>query len=557
MSVNLKNHKDELLFLPLGGSGEIGMNLNLYHMDNKWLMIDCGAGFADEHLPGINMILSDYRFIKDRMKNLVGLVLTHAHEDHLGAIVHIWEEFGNIPIYATPFTASFLKAKLGDNKRCNFSNIIEVPIGSSFDVDPFKLEMIGLTHSAPEMNAIVLKTKFGNVLHTGDWKLDPDPVIGEASEKDKLKKLGKQGVLAMVGDSTNVFSKGASGSEGKLKKSLIKIIASCKELVVVTTFASNVARIESLCQAAIKADRKIILAGRSLWRIADAAQDNGYLTDYEFLEDDAISRFPREKLLVIATGCQGEQMAATNKIVNGTHRNISLKQGDTIIFSSKIIPGNDKRINHLLNKLVKNNITTITEKDEFVHVSGHPNHDDLKEMYQMIKPEISVPVHGEDVHMQEHARLAKTWGVKHAIKIENGQLIKLAPNEPEKIKMVECGVLAIDGHSLIAEDSPIIKMRRRLQSDGVMFVIAYIDKSFRIVQDPVIYAPGVLDFKKEQDIFEAIVEEIYYVTDSKNTPRKNNETLKTFENKIRSAIRTVLRVEKGKNPPIEIHFEEF
>lgn len=556
MSINLKKHKEDLFFLPLGGSGEIGMNLNLYHLDGKWLMIDCGAGFADDHLPGINMILSDYRFIKDRKKDLVGLVLTHAHEDHLGAISHIWEEFGNIPIYATPFTASFLKAKLDDNKRCTFSNIIEVPIGSSFNIDPFEIELAGLTHSAPEMNAVILRTRYGNVFHTGDWKLDPDPVIGEASDKVKLKKLGKEGVLAMVGDSTNVFSAGVSGSEGELLKSLTKIISKCENLVVVTTFASNVARIQSLCIAAEKAGRRIILAGRSLWRISDAAQENGYLTDFEFLEDDAINRFPRDKLLVIATGCQGEPLAATNKIVNGSHRAITLKEGDTVIFSSKIIPGNDKRINLLFNKLVKNNIETITERNHFVHVSGHPNRDELKEMYQMIKPQISVPVHGEDVHMQEHARLAKEWGVKTAIKIENGQLLRLAPNEPEKIKNVESGVLAIDGHSLIEEDSPIIKMRRRLQSDGIMFVIIYVNKNFKLVKDPIIYAPGVLDIKKDIEIFEAIVEEIHYVTDY-NKSKKKHETFKNFENKIRSAIRSVLKVEKGKSPLIEIHFEEF
>lgn len=556
MNLNLKKHKKDLLFVPLGGSGEIGMNMNLYHLDGKWLIADFGAGFAEEYLPGIDMIVPDITFIKDHIKDVVGIVLTHAHEDHLGAIPYLWNEL-EVPIYATPFTASFLKAKLSDNRGAKNVVINVVEQGSSFKLGPFDLELVQITHSVPEMNAIFIRTPYGNIFHSGDWKLDPRPMLGDKTDEKKLKKYGKEGVLAMVSDSTNVFSPGVSGSEGDLRDSLTQLVGQCKRLVMVTTFASNVARIESIAVAAQKNGRKVILAGRSLWRIVQAAKDAGYLQDApEFLEDDQINKHPRDKLLVISTGCQGEPMAATNKIVTGTHKNIVLKPEDSVIFSSKIIPGNDKRIFRLFNQLVKMGVEVLTEKDHFVHVSGHPNIDDMKRMYDMIKPKISIPVHGEGIHIHEHARLAKEeWGVPQTIQVENGTVIKLAPGEPEKIAMVRAGELGIDGNFLLSPDCGIMKMRRKIARDGVIVVTLILNKDSGLFIDPIISAPGALDGREDEDIFEDMVDEIRQVLkeNSKGTAKQQSE--ERIFNVTRSAVKRVMSREVGKTPPIEVNIE--
>jgi ribonuclease J len=552
MNINLKKHQDDLLFLPLGGAGEIGMNLNLYYYKGKWLMLDCGAGFAEDFLPGVNMIVADVKFIHERKKDLVGLVLPHAHEDHVGAIAHLWHEFPDVPIYATPFTASFLRAKLKDHPASPKAIIHEVAPGSSFNVDPFKLEMVQITHSVPEMNAVMIRTEHGNVFHTGDWKLDPKPMLGPKSDEAKLKKYGKEGVLAMVGDSTNIFSEGHSGSEGDLRQSLKKIIKEQQNLVLVTTFASNVARLESIAVAAEAAGRKVILAGRSLWRILDAAKESGYLKDApEFLDEKQFDKYPREKLLVISTGCQGEPMAATHKIAHGTHRSITIKPTDTVIFCSKIIPGNDKRIFRLFNHFAKLGVETITERDHFVHVSGHPNRDEVKQMYSWVKPAISVPVHGELVHMHEHARMAKKWGAKHAFEMSNGTVLKLAPGEPEIVGMVHSGVMAIDGHYLIPQESPIIRMRLRMQEDGIIFVCLLLGKG-KLSRPPLIQCPGVLDSKEDSDIFDSIRNEVSDAVNDHLNQSGNKSTDDRIYTITRTAIRRILKAEVGKRPSIEV-----
>jgi len=425
--MNLKEHKDKLLFLPLGGSREIGMNLNLYHYQGKWLIVDFGAGFADDYYPGVDMIVPDITFIIEHvLPNLVGMVLTHAHEDHLGAVQHLWHEL-KCPIYTTPFTASFLRLKIEETDFAKKIKINEVKEGSKLDLDPFKIEMVPLTHSAPEMQALVIRTELGNILHTGDWKFDHNPLICEAADEDLLRKYGKEGILALVGDSTNVFNEKPSGSEGDLRESLTKLISACKKRVVVTTFASNVARLETIIKAAEQANRKVFIAGRSLFRILEAARNSGYLTDIPpFLEAHEFNATPRENILVISTGCQGEQFAATTKIAHDAHNIIRLDKDDTVIFSSKIIPGNEKKIFRLFNLFAHKAVEVFTEKDHFVHVSGHPSRAELKIMYDLIKPKISVPVHGELVHMHEHVRLAKEWGVPEAIQTENGLVVKLA-----------------------------------------------------------------------------------------------------------------------------------
>jgi ribonuclease J len=555
MTLNLKKHKNDFLFLPLGGSGEIGMNMNLYYLNGKWLIADFGAGFAEDYLPGIDMTVPDISFIQKYKDDIVGIVLTHAHEDHLGAIPYLWNEL-EVPVYATPFTAAFLKAKLNDNRGAKGVIINEVEQGSSFKLGPFDLELVQITHSVPEMNAIFIRTEYGNIFHSGDWKLDPNPMLGDKSDIQKLKKYGKEGVLAMVSDSTNVFSPGTSGSEGDLRKSLIDLVGQCEKMVVVTTFASNVARIESIAVAARENGRKVILAGRSLWRIVQAAKDSGYLQDApEFLEADQIGKYPREKVLVISTGCQGEPLAATNKIANGSHRDIVLKPNDSVIFSSKIIPGNDKRIFRLFNNLIKLGVEVLTEKDHFVHVSGHPNVDDMKNMYGMIKPQISIPVHGEGVHIKEHARLAKEWGVKQTIELEDGVVVKLAPDSAEKVSLVNAGELGIDGNFLLAPDSSIMKMRRKIQRDGVVVVTLVLDNKNMLAINPVISAPGALDKNEDDDIFEDMIYEIEGVLADNSKGTKKQQSDERIMNVTRSAVRRIMKREVGKAPPIEVNIE--
>lgn len=551
MTLNLKKHKDDLLFLPLGGSGEIGMNMNFYYMDGKWLMVDCGAGFADDYYPGVDMLVPDISFILPYKKDIVGLVLTHAHEDHLGGINYLWENF-NCPIYATPFTAAFLRAKIEENPGAKHAKIIEVPQGGEFKVGPFDIELVQITHSAPEMNGLVLRTKHGNIFHTGDWKLDPKPMIGEPSDEAKIKKYGDEGILAMIGDSTNVFSPGHSGSEGDLRESLIKLVRECKKLVVVTTFASNIARIESIVVAARANNRKVVMAGRSLWRIVGAAQEAGYLLDFDdFVSEDQFNKYKREDLLVIATGCQGEPMAAINKIVSGTHKNITVRPGDSVIFSSKIIPGNDKRIFRLFNKLVKLGVETLTEKDHFVHVSGHPNIEELKRMYELVRPKISVPVHGEHVHMHEHTRLARSWGVKTAFEMDNGIVLKLAPGEPEKVAQVQAGPLGVDGTAFLHVDSEIMRMRRKMQREGIIMISLVLGEKGLLVP-PFIIAPGVLDTKNDEDLLFELIDEVEDVIKECYAVGKKQRKTDRIDNLVRSAVRKIIKKVTGKNPSIEV-----
>ncbi len=551
MNLNLKKHKSDLLFLPLGGAGEIGMNMNFYQLDGKWLMVDFGAGFAEDFLPGVDMILPDITAIEEYKKSILGLVLTHAHEDHLGAIIYLWDNF-DCPIYATPFTAAFLRAKLADSNNRKNVKIIEVAPNSQFSIGPFAIELVQITHSVPEMNALLIKTKYGNIFHSGDWKLDPNPLIGKATDGTRISNYGDEGVLAYVGDSTNVFSPGKSGSEGDLRESLIQLIGSCKKMVLVTTFASNVARIESIVRAAEACGRRVVLAGRSLWRIVNAAQESGYLKDleHEFVNEDSFNKYPRDKILVISTGCQGEVLAATNKIVNNDHRHVKMVPGDTVIFSSKIIPGNDKRIFRLFNKFVSMGVNVLTEKNSFVHVSGHPNREDLKEMYSWVRPQIAIPVHGEIAHMNEHAKLAKEWGVKHVLQVANGDVVKLAPGDPVKVGMVESGILAIDGKMLLPPDSHIMRMRRRMRTDGIVVVMVLLDK-LGLVSEPVITAPGVLDPVEDKEILLSIEEELTEALDS-NLAGKRRATDERLEQVIRTIVKKTIKSEVGKYPGVEV-----
>lgn len=547
--MNPSKYKDRFCFLPLGGSGEIGMNVNLYHADGKWIMIDLGAGFADkDQLPGIDMLAPNLEFAFGLGDNLLGLVLTHAHEDHLGAVVYYWQQL-KCPIYATPFTANVLKAKLAEiPDAVNRVNLKVISPASNLEIGPFKLEMIHLTHSIPEMQAIALSTRHGTVMHTGDWKFDDAPLVGPVSDYARFEEFGKKGVLAMICDSTNVLSPGHSGSEGDLRTNLTKLIGECKQMVVVTTFASNIARVETIARAASANGRKVVMMGRSLWRITNAAREAGYLHDVpEFLEDKEAKRFPREKLLVISTGCQGEPLAATTKLAHDLMPTMRLHPKDTVIFSSKIIPGNDKRIFALFNQLVKRGIQIMTEKDHFVHVSGHPYRDELKRMYDMVKPKLAIPVHGEAVHLHEHCRWAKQWGVPQTIEVANGDLVSLAPGTPEKLSVETSGYFAVDGNFLMATDSPVLKMRRRILNDGILFISVVLSIRGELLAKPRVSAPGMLDDEQDRDLLDLLGDETAQVVELQ--PKASNDTL---IKQIRNSLKRTAKNEIGKYPTIEV-----
>lgn len=553
MSFEIKKHKNDLIFIPLGGSSEIGMNLNLYQYQGKWLMVDLGAGFADAYYPGVDLLVAEINYISQQRDKLVGIVLTHVHEDHLGAVQYLWQEL-RCPIYATKFTANFLKQKIKESDSAKDIKIIEIEERKKFQIGPFNIEPVPLTHSTPEMQALMIRTELGNIFHTGDWKFDPDPLIGNVSDYGYLKQLGDEGVLALVGDSTNVFNDTHSGSEGELRESLTDIIASCKKLVIVTTFASNVARIETIVKAAEASKRKVVMAGKSLWRILEAARASGYLLDFpEIYKPEDVGKMKREKVLIISTGCQGEPLASVTKIANKTHPTIRLVPGDTVIFSSKIIPGNEKKIFRVLNQLISQEVNILTEKDHFVHVSGHPSREELKKMYELIRPEIAIPVHGELMHLNEHVKLAKKWGISKAIQVSNGDVIHLAPKEPSIIEKVESGYLGVDGHFLLSPDSSILKMRRRLQESGIVFAVLILNERNKLVLPPVIRAPGVLDRDEDKQIFYRIGKEINKsLNDLLETNSNQKQRSDVVESTVRSAIRRVLKQEVGKNPVLDI-----
>ncbi|MEI7669263.1 MAG: ribonuclease J [Pseudomonadota bacterium] len=548
MTFKLKEYENEFLFVPLGGSNEIGMNLNLYYYQGKWIIIDLGIGFASDHIPGVDIIIPDISFLTKYKKDIVGMIITHAHEDHLGAVPYLWEEIG-CPLYATAFTASVLRAKLTDDGITTKLPIHEVKPGQKISLAPFEFEMVPLTHSIPEMQAIALRTDKGVVMHTGDWKFDKEPVVGQVSDEATLKKYGDEGVLAMVCDSTNVFVDGESGSEAGVGDNLAKIIAGCKQRVVVTTFASNIARIESIVRAAQKAGRNIAIAGRSLRRITAAAKENGYLKDVEFINEREIGNIAKNDILIICTGCQGEPLAALSKVARGEHPNIRLSSGDTVIFSSRKIPGNESKVSHTYNALVKRGIEIITDKRYHVHVSGHPCRDELKRMYDLVRPQIAIPTHGEARHIHEHAKFARSMGVKEVVEAKNGSVILLSQGKALEIGTVESGYIAIDGNSFISIDSSVIKTRRRLRDDGCVLASIVIDKNNELLAEPIISAPGSLDNKDDIDLINALIEDIKS-TIMQAKPRDTSE--KIAEN-IRKVIQKLFKHDLGKKPILDVH----
>jgi len=518
MNFNPKKHKEDLLFLPLGGANEIGMNLNLYHLNGKWLMIDCGIGFAND-VPGIDMMTPDISFIKQNRHNLLGIVLTHIHEDHLGSVQYLWEEL-EVPIYASNLAANFLRSKLEEFNLHKKVPIHVIDNKKELELKPFKLEFIGLTHSVPEMKAIIIKTKKGNILHTGDWKFDPDPVVGDVSDKEIIKSYGQNNEIdVMVCDSTNVLSPGHSKSEGELYEQLKKLIENQKGYVGVATFASNLARIETIAKIAHEVGRKIVLSGYSLKRLYDVAKKSGYfLQNYGFISEVEAKYYSKNELLIICTGCQGEPMASARKIATNRHKYIKFGRDDLMIFSSKIIPGNEKKIFELFGLLAKKEINVITEKDHFVHVSGHPYQEELKEMYELAKPKLAIPVHGEFIHTKAHCDLARKSGVKKAIQIENGKIVKIDNKDIASsviISSVKSGYFGVDGKQLIDLDGKIIQERRKLQSTGIINISIVLNSNLEILSDIRISAIGSYDIYNDPEAQDFIEDEIRNYINSK------------------------------------------
>jgi ribonuclease J len=490
--------KNELVFLPLGGAGEIGMNLNCYGYGpadaRQWIVVDCGVMFGRETAtPGVDVIMPDIRFLEENRGDLLGMVITHAHEDHLGAVAHLWPAL-RCPVYATPFTARLLQDKLVEARIDRKLQVEVVPLGGRLTLGPFALELVTLTHSIPEPNAIAIRTPLGTVVHTGDWKIDPDPLIGEPTDESALRHLGSEGVLAMVCDSTNALVAGESGSEADVKRALHRLIGQLKGRVVVTSFASNVARVQSIAQAARDAGREVVLVGRSMHRFVQAARETGYLKKFpRILAEDEAQHLPADHLLYLCTGSQGESRAALARIAAGENPYVALGEGDTVIFSSRIIPGNEREIFELQNKLAALGVAVLTERDHFVHVSGHPARDELAEMYRWVRPRISVPVHGEMRHMTEHARYARELQVPEAVVVQNGQMLRLAPGHAEIIDETPSGRLHLDGRLLVHEDQGFARSRRALGYAGFIGITLVLNDRGRVMAEPVVHMEGIPD----------------------------------------------------------------
>jgi ribonuclease J len=487
--------RDELVFLPLGGVGEIGMNLGLYGYgpprDRTWVAIDFGIAFAGPDIPGADVIYPDIAYLEEERTNLAGIVITHAHEDHFGALIDLWPRL-RVPVHATAFVANLLAAKLASEPGAQPVPITPVTPGKRFTVGPFDIEYINVTHSVPESYALAIRTPLGLVLHSGDWKLDPTPVLGEPTDVARLKAIGEEGVLALVCDSTNAYREGRSPSEAEVAREFAEIVGAASGRIAFTTFSSNVARIRSVALAAAATGREVVVIGRAIRRVLDVAGELGMLSGLPpFLEEEAYRHLPRDKVVALVTGSQGEPRAALARIAEEEHRNVVLDRGDTLVFSSRAIPGNEVPINRIINSLIARGVRVITDRDRLVHVSGHPRRDEMREMYGWLKPAIAVPVHGEAMHLAAHAELARGLGVPSVIVIENGTVLKLAPGAPGKVDEIEAGRLYRDGILVGNLEAVGVPGRRRLAFSGHVAVSVVLDRKGEREADPEIELTGL------------------------------------------------------------------
>lgn len=536
--------KNELLFLALGGSGEIGMNVNLYGCEGKWLMVDCGITFADPQYPGIDVILPDLQFIEERLDDLVGIVLTHGHEDHIGALPYLAEDLG-VPLYATPFTAGLIRGKLEEEGNASRVKLRVIQPNAPFDLGPFGVTFVPMSHSIPEASALLIDTPYGRIFHTGDWKLDAAPVIGHPSTPAELAAIGEDGILALVCDSTNIFNNDASGSESDVFSGLMDVISRAKGRVMVTSFASNAARLHTLGKVAIETGRSLCVQGRSLDRILKVARATGYLKDFpETIDAEAAMRLPRDKVLVVATGGQGEERAALARVANGQHP-IALATGDTVVFSSKQIPGNEVAIGRIQNQLAAKGVIMITDRQAHVHVSGHPGRPELLQMYRWMKPEILMPVHGEMRHLMEHARFGLSESVPRALVQTNGDIVRLAPGAPTKIGNAAVGRLVLDGDVILPGDGQTINERRKLALNGQISVAVAIG-SRGLIGTPQVRIQGIPVEEDREPFLEETVSAVIAATKQGGRDRDK------LREQIRLATRKVATRWTGKKPNVDV-----
>ena len=549
------NDQNQFVFLPLGGVGEIGMNLGMYGFGptgkKSWIVVDFGLGFARETQPGVDLIFPDISFLESEKKNVLGIVLTHAHEDHYGGLVDLWHRVG-APVFATPFTVAMLEAKLAGAPWAGKIPVTTISQNERWSLGPFDLEMVPVSHSIPEPNALVIRTPLGTALHTGDWKIDPTPVVGQAMDVDRMKQIGEEGVLALVCDSTNAVREGISPSEADIAAGLYEFIKDAPQRVAVTSFASNVARMKTVAEVAQRAGRDVILVGRAMQRVATISRELGYFDGLKpFLSEDDFGYLPRDKVLVMCTGSQGEDRAALARIAGGSHRSIKLVSGDRVIFSSRTIPGNEVPVNTVINSLCDQGLEVITDRDGLVHVSGHPRRGELVQMYDWIKPEIAVPVHGEPLHLSAHAKLAAEQGVKHVVEIRNGSMVRLAPGKPGIIDKKQAGRLYKDGKLVTSPETGGVDERRKLSFAGMVSVSLVISRQGEVMDEPAVDLFGLPDVDDKGVDFEDIVlDAVDGVLDSMSAKRRKNSG--ALEESIRRAIRGEVQNIWGKKPVCQV-----
>ena len=548
---------DELMFAPLGGVGEIGMNLSIYGLGNRhqrsWLAVDLGVSFGDEeHLPGIDLIMPDIRFLEKERKNLVGLVLTHAHEDHFGAIIDLWPRL-KCPIYATKFSAALFEAKCAAERNPPEIPVTVVPSGGRVDIGPFGVEFVPVAHSIPESHALAIHTAAGIVLHTGDWKLDPTPLVGLPTDERRLRELGDEGVLALVGDSTNAVRDGRSPSETEVAGTIAKLVKAAKGRVAVTTFASNVGRLRAVADAARRAGREVVVVGRAMERVVQVARETGHLDGMqEFRSADVYGHLPPDKVLAVCTGSQGEPRAALARIARDDHPQVTLNRGDTVIFSSRTIPGNEKAVGAIINGLVTQGIEVITDRTELVHVSGHPRRDELRDLIAWVRPQVLIPVHGEALHLSEHARLARAAGVPKVLICKNGDLVRLGPGEVGIIDELPSGRFYKDGSILEDSKSRAVVERRRMAFAGCVFVALIVTDKGELIDDPEIDLVGIPEKNPAGELLDDIVFDTV-VSTLKSLPRTQRRDPDAMAESLRRAVRATIAEEWGKKPLCYVH----
>ncbi len=541
----------ELLFAPLGGVGEIGMNLGLYGLGEggkrTWMAVDLGVAFAGDDLPGVDLIMPDIAFLMEERRNLAGLVLTHAHEDHFGALMDLWPRL-RCPVYATPFTAALFEAKRLNEPGAADIPIKVVPLGSRFQLGPFDVELVSVSHSIPESNALIIRTPLGNVLHTGDWKLDPTPIIGPPTDVAKLKALGDEGCLALIGDSTNAIREGRSPSEADVARTMRELIAGATGRVAVTTFASNVARMRAVAEAAAAAGREVVVVGRAMVRVEQVARETGYLDGIaDFRSVEAYGYLPHDKVVALCTGSQGEPRAALARIAEDQHPEVTLSKGDLVIFSSRTIPGNEKPVGKIINGLVRQGIEVITDRTHLVHVSGHPRRAEMAELYSWVKPKIAVPVHGEALHLSEHAKLARAAGVPQVVLCGDGDLVQLAPDPAGVIDEIPAARLYKDGALLISAEARTVADRRRLSFSGVVIVAMAVSEKGELVADPDVEMIGIPDVDADKRPMQDIAYDAALDT-FESLPKPRRRDPQAVEEAVKRAVRAAIAYHWQKKP---------